>query len=292
MTTSLFYKNIYVDPHINSIVYSVVVPVYNQEGIITQTVKSIIEHTRDNFEVIIILDFCFDQTEKNLMDFIKDFTPSTDHFIQITIFKNNEKPLFETKCDNIGFKTAKGKYCVEIQADMIMTEPAYNLHLAKPFLKNDNIIAVSGRCAHHLFRDGEIGKMGYSIETSVEDLGIDKNKFYSYETCNRGPLLIDRKRLEEMGFLNEEEYFLENSDHDLMARAYLEKGYICGYVPINFNSPIHLGSTRNENTYNFCEEWVINNQEKDNLIEKTNSKPGLNKYKDIWVDREPVVYDI
>ena len=48
----------------------------------------------------------------------------------------------------------------------------------------------------------------------------------------------------ELGYLDEEHYFQDNSDHDLMARAYLLKGYICGYVPIDFSSPLKHGTTR------------------------------------------------
>ena len=35
-------------------------------------------------------------------------------------------------------------------------------------------------------------------------------------------------------YLDEVNYFLETSDHDLFARAYVERGWICGYVPIDF----------------------------------------------------------
>ena len=41
------------------------------------------------------------------------------------------------------------------------------------------------------------------IEKPLSQLNICRNKFYVYETCNRGPLLIDRKKLEELNFLDE-----------------------------------------------------------------------------------------
>ena len=59
-------------------------------------------------------------------------------------------PLFETKCDNIGFKLSKAKFVLEIQADMQMVIKGYNRILSKPFNKIQNLIAVSGRCAHFL----------------------------------------------------------------------------------------------------------------------------------------------
>lgn len=285
-----FYNKIYND--CKDIIYSIVIPVFNQEDIIIDNLKSIINNTINNFEIIIILDYCFDNTEKNVLDFLETYQNTKDDFIQIKIYKNEFIPLFETKCDNIGFKNSVGKYCLEIQADMKMTEMGYNLHLTKPFLLYDNIIAVSGRCAHNLFSGGGIGKLGRTIENNINDLNLNKNKFYVYETCNRGPLLLDRKKLEELNFLNEDEYFLDNSDHDLMARAYLQKKYICGYVPIDFYAPLVLGSTRNNNTYNFSKEYLINKNEKERLQNKYSNCLGLNKYRNIWNYKQPLVFDI
>ena len=44
------------------VIYSITVPVYNQEDIIEKNIKSIIEFTLGNFELIIILDFCFSKS--------------------------------------------------------------------------------------------------------------------------------------------------------------------------------------------------------------------------------------
>lgn len=282
----IFYKNTFYENE--KIIYSIVIPVYNQEETFVENIKSILINTCNNFEMIIILDFCFDNTEKNILDFFNNYKNNQQNFIQITIFKNEKKPLFETKCDNIGFKHSVGKYCLEIQADMKMTEYGYNIQLTKPFDICNNVIAVSGRCSCNLYNHSVgIGKFGNDIEKSVSELNIEKNKFYVYETCNRGPLMLDRKKLEELNFLDEENYILDDSDHDLMARAYIEKKYICGYVPIDFYSPIYLGSTRNKKTYNFCKEYYINKEEKQKLL--NNTKNNLTKYKDIWIEREPII---
>lgn len=273
------------------IVYSIVIPVYNQENCIIENLKSIISNTLQSFEIIIILDYCFDHTEKNLLLFLENYTTNPDNLCEIIVFKNEEKPLFETKCDNIGFKHSRGKYCLEIQADMKMTEFGYNIQLTKPFDLYDNVIAVSGRCAHNLYFNGAgMGKLGREIENTIDELNITRNKFYVYETCNRGPLLLDKRKLSEMNYLDEDNYFLDDSDHDLMARAYIEKGYICGYVPIDFYAPLVLGSTRNHNTYDFCKEYFVNKNEKERL--QNEKKDGLNKYRNIWKNRKPVTYDL
>lgn len=291
MNTKMLYKKLY-NPH-SEIIYSIIIPIYNQENTVADNLKSVIDNTEGNYEIIIILDYCFDNTEKNLMEFINSYKNVLCNFIQITILKNENLPLFETKCDNIGFKLAEGKFCLEIQADMKMTELGYNIHLSKPFNILENVIAVSGRCAHNLFNHRQgIGKLGSAIEKTVNELNISKNKFYVYETCNRGPLLIDRAKLKELNYLNEEVYFLEDSDHDLFARAYIEKKYICGYVPIDFYAPLYLGSIRNINTYNNCIEYNINKNERQRLLDIYNKHPGLDKYRLIWEYKPSEIYDI
>jgi glycosyltransferase involved in cell wall biosynthesis len=267
------------------ITYSVVMPVYNQESILVPNVQSVLDCTQCSFELIVILDYCFDNSERNLLAFVESLNPPSA-LVQITVFKT-EYPLFETKCDNIGFRFATGTYCLEIQADMKMVEPGYNLHLVKPFLQYDNIIAVSGRCAHNLFTGEGIGKLGAAVERPLAELGISKNSFYVFETCNRGPLLLDRSKLAELQFLDEENYFLDDSDHDLMARAYLTKGYLCGYVPIEFESPLQHGSMRNHNSYQFCKEFQINQNEKMRLQRRPTQ--GLEKYQATWIRRQPLV---
>ena len=93
-----------------------------------------------------------------------------------------------------------------------------------------------------------------------------------------------------MNFLDEENYFIDDSDHDLMARAYLEKNYICGYVPIDFHAPLNSGSTRNTNIYNYCNEYIINKNEKMKLLNK--KREGIEKYRNIWKTIKMMVYDL
>lgn len=53
------------------IIYSIVIPIYNQEKIIVKNLQSIILNTIENFEIILILDYCFDNTENNILEFLE-----------------------------------------------------------------------------------------------------------------------------------------------------------------------------------------------------------------------------
>lgn len=126
---------------------------------------------------------------------------------------------------------------------MIMTETGYNLLLRRPFEVLNNVIGVSGRCCHGLLNNTGIGRHGINVEKPYDSL-LSNKVFYVNETCNRGPLLLDRIKVKSLGYLDEQNFYLDNSDHDLFARAWTQKTWICGYVPIHFDSPLSDGSTR------------------------------------------------
>ena len=277
--------------------YSVIVPIYNQEKIVVKNIGSILKYTGGIFEIIIILDCCYDKTEINLINFIDNYQHFNNKLSSIKIFKQPNSPIYESSCDNIGFVMSKGEYCLEIQSDMEMTEINYNLHLTKPFNLIDNVLAVSGRCAHNLFNvSGGIGKLGKLVEKSVSEVGLDKNKFYTFETCNRGPLLFDAKKLEQLNYLDEVNYHQDNSEHDIMIRGYLNFGYICGYTPIDFKSPLEDGTTRRK--FDSSNEKINLNYKhlrmSQHKVKSTHLLDGntINLYQNNWEKIDPKIYDI
>jgi len=249
--------------------FSIVTPVYNQENIIIQNFKSILDNTTEKYyELIYILDSCSDNTETNLINFINKMNVEEyPLLIKILILKSSI-PLFETSADNLGFICSDGEYILEIQADMTMTQPGYNMKLLKPFTLNENIIGISGRCCHSFDETNGIGKLGLDITKQLLP-NIDQNAYYIGETCNRGPLLLNNLKIKELGYLDEVNYFQDNSDHDLFARAYYLKNWICGYVPIEFSAPLENGSTRKPRDYN---------NEKHYRIKKDSTQNGINGF--------------
>jgi hypothetical protein len=239
--------------------FSIVVPIHNQAAVIRQNLDAILRHTTGKpYELLVILDACSDTTEEAVTAWTQTIkTP--DLCVGLLVFKSTQ-PLFETAADNLGFFCARGEYVLEIQADMQMTETAYNMRLLKPFeLKEvgDRMLGVSGRCGHGLVSQEAVGRAGTLIESPLPP-DFPRGVFFLTETCNRGPLLLHRGRMIEMGFLDERHFFLDNSDHDLFARAFVERGYLCGFVGIDFSSPLSQGSTRkprdpvNQRFYDLC----------------------------------------
>jgi glycosyltransferase involved in cell wall biosynthesis len=228
-----------IDDHIN---YSVVMPIHNQGSIIQRNLQALMNCISGSYELILILDACEDNTKSEVLWFLNNV--SCAFGLNRIIVVESDVPLFETVCDNIGFRLASGKWFLEIQADMKMTEKEFNWALTKPFLSDDKVIAVSGRCCHSLDQREIIGRGGHAIERTVSELGLDRSLFYVHEVCNRGPLLLDAAKVKAMGYLDETNFYLDYSEIDMVLRAYDAKGWICGYVPIDFESPLSDGSTR------------------------------------------------
>jgi hypothetical protein len=71
-----------------------------------------------------------------------------------------------------------------------------------------------------------------------------------------------------------------------MLRAYLYKKYICGYVPIDFNSPLVNGSTRKQSDQK--------NQTKKIELQNKELWDGrfINNYRNVWQNLEPRQYNL
>ena len=193
--------------------FSIIIPIHDQEGFVTKQIESILSNTLGHYEIITILDNCTDNSKKHLLDRI-EIGPIPENLSSITVFEN-QAGMFETSADNLGFTKARGEILIEIQADMEILTTGYNLNLAYPLKIYSDLIAVSGRCCH---------------------------------SVNRGPLAIAKEKIAKLGYLDEFHYCLGEDDHDLFLRAWKEKNWRTGFMPIEFHSPLDRGSTRRPRT--------------------------------------------
>lgn len=228
--------------------FSVVMPIHNQEAVIANVLTSVVTYTLGTYELILIIDGCTDSTRDRVTKWAED-TKFPTTLTKIWIFEN-PKGIFETSCDNQGFVVSRGKYIVEIQADMILLTLGYNIILATPMEIYDDILAISGRCCHQLngfpgYNCGKVGDLVGKPHTILSDFA-NHNKVFITHTANRGPIVFRASMLEAMGFLDEAHYVLGDDDHDLFARAYCDRRWRVGFVPVEVYSPLEWGSTRKQ----------------------------------------------
>ena len=90
---------------------SVIIPVYNNENIIQQSISSLENQTlnKDLFEVIVIDDNSTDKTFNIVEDYIKHSC------LNINLIKNNKKGVSSAR--NLGIESSKGKYLFYLDSD-------------------------------------------------------------------------------------------------------------------------------------------------------------------------------
>jgi glycosyltransferase involved in cell wall biosynthesis len=228
--------------------YTIVIPVHNQENIIQKVLTSVVDMTLGRYELIVILDGCTDGTRNEVTSWTQTCT-FPDFLVRIHVFEN-ATGIFETSCDNQGCVMSRGRYIVEIQADMILLTLGYNVLLASPMEMYPDLIGVSGRCCHRLnacagLDEGKLGPLVSEPHKTMQNFN-NYGKIYLSHTVNRGPLALRRCMLEELGFFDEAHYVLGDDDHDLFARAWVQKKWRCGFVPVEVYSPLEWGSTRKQ----------------------------------------------
>lgn len=260
---------------------SVIVPVHNQETVIETNLESMQEHAVLAREFIIIVDGCTDGTPDAVRGWALRTVGDTQT-VGITLVSVREG-VFETISDSIGARLASGRYLIEIQADMRVWEAGYDSVLIRALDYLPELIAVSGRGAHsfslvvppsrrsatqvmsrlsraafatraHFSRrydpnllelqaSDSIGRIGDLIECHVS-MSEKTRPVFVHETIMRGPVATRREDFLGLGGLDTSKFFLGNDDHDFAMRALVHHGRRVGYVPIGFDSPIDMGTTR------------------------------------------------
>lgn len=209
--------------------HSIVLTVHNKGWMIKDVMDSIYKYTVGEYELIIVLDGCSDNSEQIVLSNIKDNTK--------ILYADN---VFETKANNIGLKKSQGEKVIIVQDDMIINEYSWNENLSKPFAFED-VFAVTAKAAHNW----ELNKELIVLDIDHADSTNTEKGMFAIRSCvNRGPLMIDHNILSNLNYLDEVYSPQVMDDHDLCFRAYIDYGKKCGYYFIDFISEDSWGSTR------------------------------------------------
>lgn len=269
---------------------TIVMPVFNQEEIIENILSKLCSCMGNLFEIIIIDDGSDDNSFKKIINF---FQRQCLNFILMCnyVIIQNKLPIYETACDNQGFRMASAEFIIEVQSDIILKEKNFDIKMIK-ILNNQNIGTVSGRHLHpfalidgysswlkypfdklnYLFNPNyqSVGLVGKRIFTE-NPINIKENHFCVGETNARGPWLIRKSDLIKLGYLDEENFFLGNDDHDFNRRLFENLSKKASYIPIKIQSIFETGSTRKKRT-------GINLKIFNYLKEKKRGSPEFNSF--------------
>jgi glycosyltransferase involved in cell wall biosynthesis len=228
--------------------HSIILTIHNKEWLIQQVLDGIVENTKGDYEIIVVLDGCTDKSS----DIVNEYFCNKKS--NVTIITTPD--VFETRANNAGLKIAKGNYVIIVQDDMIIKESGWNLRMQKPFNVFDDVFAVTSRTAHNWKFNPNTQHLGMKedLDNCWSDIclhtdhadrsNISRNTFAVRASVNRGPLMIDHSDLKKLNYFDEKFSPQDMDDHDLMYRMHKELGKVCGCYWIDFESKDEWGGTR------------------------------------------------
>lgn len=242
--------------YVDQATMTVVMSVYNSAGALAASLPALFTTMKGAWELVIILDACYDESyDVSKLYLLRHFKESSCVRARII-----EQPtaIWETSSDNLGMviSNPKKSYTL-VQADNVMTEVGWNVRMQELLDKHQEFIAIGGRCGHSRDETMKIGRCGADVGEPLPE-NVDMLQFHIRETVNRGPLLIRSTYVQELGFFDENRYYLGDDDHDLFFRA-AQRNFKVAYLPVGSVAPMEL---RAQNRVNNITPSKIQEQER------------------------------
>ncbi|MDD4382070.1 MAG: glycosyltransferase [Candidatus Dojkabacteria bacterium] len=172
---------------------SIVIPVYNGERYVKESIDSCINQTYRNTEIIVVDD----ESTDNTLNILKEYG---EKIKVLSVKKQNGLG----NVINIGIRESKGKYIARLDSDDVM----YPTRLEKQvqYLEdNPNCVAVGG----HIDVIDENGIIKNHREYAVEDKDIRKNMFL-FSPFAHPAVTLRRTSLESVGLYPEDMWKVED----------------------------------------------------------------------------------
>lgn len=148
------------------IALSIIIPVYNGEKFIDRCLKSVLNQTLKNIEVIVVNDGSKDNSEKLILEYKK-----IDTRIKYISTKNNGV----SRARNIGISYAKGEYIGFVDIDDYIDIKMYEIMYNKAKNNNSQIVF----CGHISVRkNGQLNEIPSSKELIINDTDAKEKEIY------------------------------------------------------------------------------------------------------------------
>jgi glycosyltransferase involved in cell wall biosynthesis len=208
---------------------SIIIPVFNAEKYVDETIKSVLFQSYNNIEVIVVDD---GSTDKSI-DIIREFNSN-----KIKIFSQENSGGCRAR--NLGFEKSTGDLILYLDADDLISEE-YIEEKVNCFIENDLFIVVTSELRRF---QNDIDKWKRLSERVSKDYSNGIDLIYEMAKFQQpfqvSAWMISRKLQEKSGNWNEK--LLRNQDGELFIRILLNcskvvycKG-ICSYYRLTTNS--------------------------------------------------------
>ncbi|MCK5536627.1 MAG: glycosyltransferase family 2 protein [Bacteroidales bacterium] len=159
-----------IDMYSNQSLVSIIMPAYNADMFIAESIKSVMNQTYQNWELIIINDGSIDNTGTVIKSFNDD---------RVKIIE--QKNMGVSAARNVGLSLSKGKYLTFLDADDTFSEKSLGIRV-KYLEENPDVDIVDGpiRVMDHLLEEViRIYKPYYKGKILPRLMRIDQNVFFN-----------------------------------------------------------------------------------------------------------------
>ena len=183
-----------------SIFFSVIIPTYNQASLLEKAVKSVLNQSFKNFEIIIVDNYSDDETQKIVESFQS----------KKIIYKKIENHGVIARSRNLGIKISRGKWLAFLDSDDSWYKE--KLQIVSDFLQgNDSydVICTDELIINEILNKKKIWKYGPYISSFYKRLLQKGNCLSTSASLIKKEFLLNQKIL-----FNEKKDFITAEDYD------------------------------------------------------------------------------
>lgn len=171
---------------------SIIIPVYNKEKYLKETLKSVDKQTVKDLEIIIVDDKSTDCS----MDIITDFKSSTEKQVKVI---QNDKNMGVSYSRNIGIEESKSDYITFLDADDLLNKNFIKVMLTK-MKKYPDLDFVRGRL-NTLYDTDDIDDVEHRIVSSDDLVNLESQPNYiDSETYSANSRLYKKDFIKNLRF--------------------------------------------------------------------------------------------
>lgn len=214
---------------------SVIMPAYNAEAYIGDAIKSVINQTYDNWELIIIDDGSTDKTGEIVNGFMK-----IDHRIQYLYQENGR----QGKARNFGISKSNGFYIAFLDADDLWLPEKLAVQIVEIQAKNTDLVFADS----YFFNDNEFMDTSRKMDV-LPSVFYDKNALQSFLEINKIPILtvlVKKEKIVEVGGFSEKLEIQNVEDYHLWLKLLMHDCVFYSSEHILASYRVHAHSATSE----------------------------------------------
>lgn len=235
--------------------FNYIVPIFNKEDILPQTLEGIEDCAGEDSRIVMIVDGCTDNSERIVDEFIKNSAHQTEK-----ILMPNVHMLLSV---NAGLRTVENGFSIIMQDDIILQDIDTEKKLIEQYEKMKNKLGViSFRYASNIGFASLYGRLKQkTLQGMIKEMdlikGPDDNadfpegeygKFYPRMSAINGPNCIPWEVLSSIGLFDEKLAPYGFDDPEYCLRA-IKAGFVNGLFPVKYESEEEWGGTRRSKSF-------------------------------------------